>query len=77
MPHNFPKAPKPGRGRHEGGNGWLGGNHQGGNRGSHAKGCCSYQEAGRALVRGRGRLAVRYVRMDVKARLGLIQGRTA
>lgn len=41
--------------------------------GSHAKkGCCSYQEAGRALARGKGRLAIRYVRMDLKARLGVI-----
>lgn len=41
--------------------------------GNHRKdGCCSYQLAGRALSKGKGRLALRYVRMDVKARLGYI-----
>lgn len=34
--------------------------------------CCSYQEAGRALLRRRYRLAARYICMDVKARLGVI-----
>jgi hypothetical protein len=43
-----------------------------GYRGAHKAGCCSYQEAGMALLRGRGRLALRYVRLDVKARLGVI-----
>jgi hypothetical protein len=36
------------------------------------KGCCSYAEAGKAITRLEFRLAVRFVRMDVKARLGLI-----
>ncbi len=68
MPHNFPKSPKPGQGRHEGGFGGMGGNHR-------KKGCCSYGEAGKAIVRGKGRLAMRYVRMDIKARMGLIGSR--
>ena len=37
-----------------------------------SKGCCSYAEAGKAITRLEFRLAVRYVRMDVKARLGVI-----
>lgn len=65
MPHNYPKSPKPGRGRHVGGHGGLGGNHR-------KDGCCSYVEAGKALRAGKGRLAVRFVRMDLKARMGLI-----
>lgn len=37
------------------------------------KGCgCSYAEAGKAITRLEFRLATRYVRMDVKARLGLL-----
>ncbi len=36
------------------------------------QGCCSYQEAGRAIIRRNYKLAARYVRMDVKARLGII-----
>jgi hypothetical protein len=43
----------------------MGGNHR-------KDGCCSYQLAGRAVLRGRARLALRYVRMDLKARLGVI-----
>jgi hypothetical protein len=43
-----------------------------GNKNGNQKGCCSYQEAGRALLRGKGGLALRYVRLDVKARLGII-----
>lgn len=35
-------------------------------------GCCSYVEAGKALGGLRFRLAARYIRMDVKARMGLI-----
>lgn len=40
--------------------------------GSHRRKCCSYAEAGKAITRLEFRLAVRYVRMDVKARLGVI-----
>lgn len=40
--------------------------------GSHKKGCCSYVEAAKAIRRLEFKLARRYVRMDVKARLGLI-----
>ena len=40
--------------------------------GSHKKGCCSYAEAGKAITRLNFKLAVRYVRMDIKARLGVI-----
>lgn len=36
------------------------------------KGCCSYAEAGKAITRLEFRLATRYVRMDIKARLGLL-----
>lgn len=36
------------------------------------KKCCSYHEAGKAITRLEFRLAVRYVRMDIKARLGFI-----
>lgn len=46
----------------------MGGNHR-------KDGCCSYEMAGRAVLRGRGRLAVRYIRMDIKARLGVIGSR--
>lgn len=49
------------------------GRHTGGPGGAHKKqGCCSYQEAGRAITRLQFRLAARYIRMDVKARLGII-----
>lgn len=65
MPHNYPKPNKAGRGRHRGGNGGLGGSHK-------KDGCCSYVEAGKAIRAGKGRLAVRFIRMDVKARLGFI-----
>jgi hypothetical protein len=34
--------------------------------------CCSYQEAGRALLRRHFRLAFRYVRIDIKTRLGVL-----
>lgn len=44
-------------------------------KGKHSKGCCSYAEAGKAITRLEFRLAVRYVRMDIKARLGLIGSR--
>lgn len=44
----------------------------GGGGGNKKKGCCSYAEAGKAIRRRRYRLAARYVRMDVKARLGVI-----
>lgn len=54
-----------GRGRHTGKVGWLGGKHR-------QDGCCSYELAARALARGKGRLAVRYIRMDLKARMGVI-----
>lgn len=37
--------------------------------------CCSYQEAAKAIIRLEFRLAIRYVRMDVKARLGIIGSR--
>lgn len=40
--------------------------------GSHRRKCCSYAEAGKAITRLEFRLAVRYVRMDVKARMGFI-----
>jgi len=47
--------------------------HAGGGRGlPPKKGCCSYIEAGKAITRLQFRLAVRYVRMDIKARLGFI-----
>jgi hypothetical protein len=36
------------------------------------KGCCSYVEAGKAITRLEFRLAVRYIRMDIKARLGVL-----
>ena len=36
------------------------------------KGCCSYAKASRAITRLEFRLAIRYVRMDIKARLGFI-----
>lgn len=49
---------------------WLAGGHHRKNQG-----CCSYERAGDALVRGKGRLAVRYIRMDIKARMGLIGSR--
>jgi hypothetical protein len=34
--------------------------------------CCSYAEAGKAITRLEFRLAARFVRMDIKSRLGLI-----
>jgi hypothetical protein len=57
-----------GNARQGGGNQGMGG-YRGGQR---KQGCCSYEEAGRALLRGKGGLALRYVRMDVKARMGLL-----
>lgn len=41
-------------------------------RRSKKKGCCSYAEAGKAITRLQFRLAVRFVRMDIKARLGVL-----
>lgn len=70
MPH-IPKGGtprRPGGGKHEGGLGGMGGNHR-------KQGCCSYERAAVSLLRGKGRLAVRYVRMDIKARMGLIGSR--
>lgn len=72
---NVPHIPNShGPGKHSGkrpvGHRVLGGNHR-------KDGCCSYERAAVSLLRGKGRLAVRYIRMDIKARLGLIQGRTA
>lgn len=40
--------------------------------GPQPKKCCSYAEAGKAITRLEFRLATRYVRMDIKSRLGLI-----
>jgi hypothetical protein len=45
---------------------------RGGSSGGKKKGCCSYVEAGKAITRLEFRLAVRYVRMDIKARLGVL-----
>lgn len=56
-----------GNARRSGGNQGMGGY-----KGQRKQGCCSYEEAGRALLRGKGGLALRYVRLDVKARLGII-----
>jgi hypothetical protein len=36
------------------------------------KGCCSYAEAAKAITRLEFRLAGRFVRMDIKARLGVL-----
>lgn len=56
------------------GNARKGGGNQGvsGYRGAHKQGCCSYQMAARALRRGKTGLALRYIRLDVKARMGII-----
>ncbi len=65
MPHVYPNPPKRNRGNHGGGLNGLGGSHR-------KQGCCSYQEAGRALMKGRTRLAWRFIRLDLKTRLGVI-----
>ena len=44
----------------------------GGGGGHRRKGCCSYAEAGKAVTRLQFRLAARYIRMDIKARMGVI-----
>lgn len=65
MPHVYGNPKGGRRGDHAGGLSGLGGNHR-------KQGCCSYQEAGRALMRGRTRLAYRFVTIDLKTRLGVI-----
>ena len=39
---------------------------------AHERKCCSYVEAGKAVRDGKFRLARRYVRLDIKVRMGLI-----
>lgn len=65
MPHVFPKSPKPGQGRHRGGNGGMGGNHQKGD-------CCFAGQAVKAVWLGKFKLAKRFAILDVKTRMGLI-----
>lgn len=84
---NMAKVPQPRRPGQTGGGGRIGQtSNRGGstNRGGNPyrggagggktpkKGCCSYAEAGKAIGRLEFKLAARYVRMDVKARLGII-----
>ena len=87
---NMAKVPQPRKPGQTGGGGRInqtgnrsasqarGGRPHAGGGGSGKKpggGCCSYTRAVNAITRLEFRLAARYVRMDIKARLGIIGSR--
>lgn len=55
MPHNYPKPQKPGKGRHRGGHGALGGNHRN-------DGCLGAVVAILVIITSAGYLAAQIVR---------------
>ncbi len=73
MGQDWGSNPKPKRTRAQNLNAGKSGNHRRYGPGTNGPvGCCSYQEAGRAVRRKKFYLAYRFITIDLKTRLGVI-----